>query len=145
MRQRPGLGTVCNVVVIGSVLNGTLAVVLAPHALPVQITALVGAVVLNGVATGAYIGAGLGAGPRDGLSTGIATRGFSLRLVRTAIELTVLVAGWLLGGAVGVGTVLYALAIGPITHLTIPALRLRGLAEPAPARRDAVDRKPSTG
>ncbi len=124
LRQRPGVGTVCNVVVIGLVINVTLATVPAPHRLAVQIVVLVVAVVLNGIATGAYIGAGLGPGPRDGLSTGIAARGRSLRLVRTGIEVTVLALGWLLGGTVGVGTVLYALAIGPITHLTIPALRL---------------------
>lgn len=124
LRQRPGLGTVCNVVVIGLVINLTLAIVPAPHELAPQVVVLVGGVVLNGVATGAYIGAGLGPGPRDGLSTGIAARGHSLRVVRTVVELSVLVVGWLLGGTVGVGTVLYALAIGPITHLTIPALRL---------------------
>ncbi|MGI8614925.1 MAG: YczE/YyaS/YitT family protein [Nocardioidaceae bacterium] len=123
LRQRPGLGTVCNVLVIGLVINLTLATVPAPHTVAVRVVVLVGAVALNGVATGAYIGAGLGPGPRDGLSTGIA-RGLSLRLVRTAIEISVLVLGWLLGGTVGVGTLLYALAIGPITHVTIPAFRL---------------------
>lgn len=124
LRQRPGLGTICNVVMIGLVINATLAIVPAPRELAVRVVVLVGAVVLNGIATGAYIGAGLGPGPRDGLSTGIAARGVSLRVVRTVVELSVLVAGWLLGGTVGVGTVLYALAIGPITHVTIPALRL---------------------
>jgi uncharacterized membrane protein YczE len=77
------------------------------------------------VATGLYIGAGLGPGPRDGLSTGIAGRGRSMRVVRTSVEAAVLVAGFLLGGTVGVGTVLYAVAIGPITHQTIPGLRIR--------------------
>jgi len=124
LRQRPGLGTACNVVVVGLVINATLALVPAPHGWPLQVTVLLAAVALNGVATGAYIGAGLGPGPRDGLSTGLAARGFSLRLVRTAIEVSVLVIGWLLGGTVGVGTVVYALAIGPITHVTIPAFRL---------------------
>jgi uncharacterized membrane protein YczE len=126
LRQRPGVGTVCNVVVIGSVIDLTLWVVPAPTELGVQIAVLVGGVLLNGVATGAYIGAGLGPGPRDGLSTGIAARGHSLRVVRTVVEVSVLAVGWLLGGTVGVGTVVYALAIGPITHLTIPALRLAG-------------------
>jgi uncharacterized membrane protein YczE len=78
----------------------------------------------NGVATGLYIGAGLGPGTRDGLSTGIAGRGHSMRVVRTSIEATVLVTGFLLGGTVGVGTLLYALSIGPITHITIPALAI---------------------
>jgi uncharacterized membrane protein YczE len=124
LRQRPGIGTVCNVVVVGLVLNATLVVVPAPHAVPIQAVVLVVAVVLNGIATGAYIGAGLGPGPRDGLSTGIAARGLSLRLVRTTVEVSVLAVGWLLGGTVGIGTVVYALAIGPITHVTIPALQL---------------------
>lgn len=90
---------------------------------------LLAGVVLSGIATGAYIGAGLGPGPRDGLSTGIAARGQTLRLVRTAVEVAVLAVGWLLGGTVGVGTVLYAAAIGPITHLTIPALKLSDRAK----------------
>lgn len=147
LRQRPGLGTLCNVVVIGTVLNLTLDVVPAPRALPSQVGMLVVAVLLNGLATGAYIGAGLGPGPRDGLSTGIAARGVPMRRVRTVIELSVLLTGWLLGGSVGIGTVVYALAIGPITHLTIPALRIRpgggitarpdplGVAPLRPARR----------
>jgi len=90
----------------------------------VQALVLIAAVVLNAVATGAYIGAGLGPGPRDGLTTGLAARGLSLRVVRTVVEITVLALGWLLGGTVGIGTLLYALAIGPLTHVSIPALRL---------------------
>lgn len=125
LRQRPGVGTVANVVVVGLAINATLAIVPVPHQLVVRIPVLVGAVVLNGVATGAYIGAGLGPGPRDGLSTGIAARGWSMRVVRTGVEVVVLLTGWLLGGNVGFGTLLYALAIGPITHVTIPAFRLR--------------------
>jgi uncharacterized membrane protein YczE len=134
LRQRVGLGTVCNVAVIGLVINATMAIVPAPHTLIVQIGTLVGAVVLNGIATGAYIGAGLGPGPRDGLSTGIAARGVSLRVVRTVVEVSVLALGWLLGGSVGVGTVVYALAIGPITHVTIPAMRLRSTPSPTALR-----------
>jgi uncharacterized membrane protein YczE len=130
LRQRPGLGTVCNVVVVGLVINVTLGYLPAPHPLWWRIVVLVGAVVLNGIATGAYIGAGLGPGPRDGLTTGIAARGHSVRVVRTGIEAGVLLTGWLLGGTVGVGTVLYALAIGPITHVTIPALRLDDAPSP---------------
>lgn len=124
LRQRPGVGTVCNVVVIGVVINATLALVPTPHPLGARVAVLATGVLLNATATGLYIGAGLGPGPRDGLSTGLAARGHSLRLVRTAIEVTVLAAGWLLGGTVGVGTVLYAASIGPLTHHTIPALRL---------------------
>ena len=122
LRQRPGTGTVANIVLIGLVVNATLGVVAPMHALGERIPVLVGAVLLNGLATGLYIGAGLGPGPRDGLMTGLARRGHSIRVVRTAIEVTVLVAGWVLGGNVGAGTVLYALSIGPIVHLTLPAL-----------------------
>jgi uncharacterized membrane protein YczE len=124
LRQRPGLGTLSNVVVIGLVINLTLASVPAPHALGLRIAAMLGGVFLNGIATGAYIGAGLGPGPRDGVMTGFAARGHSIRVVRTAIELTVLAAGWLLGGTVGVGTVVYALGIGPLAHIFIPLLRI---------------------
>jgi uncharacterized membrane protein YczE len=122
LRQRPGLGTLANVVVIGLVINLVLAAVPAPRAVPLQLVVMLGGVGLNGVATGAYIGAGLGPGPRDGLMTGLAARGHSLRLVRTGIELTVLVCGWLLGGTVGLGTLVYALAIGPLAHVFLPML-----------------------
>ena len=95
-----------------------------PHALAARIALLLGGVLLNGIATGAYIGAGLGPGPRDGLMTGLAARGHSIRVVRTAIEITVLAAGWALGGTVGVGTVVYALSIGPLAHFFIPLLTI---------------------
>ena len=128
LRQRPGVGTLANIVLIGLAINATLAVLPPIETLAVAVPVLVAGVLLNGVATGAYIGAGMGPGPRDGLSTGLAAKGLSLRLVRTSIELAVLGAGWLLGGEVGVGTVLYAVAIGAITHVTIPALRVRAPA-----------------
>jgi uncharacterized membrane protein YczE len=127
LRQVPGLGTVCNVVVIGLAVNATLDLLPMAQGYPARIAVLVAAVVLNGVATGCYIGSGLGAGPRDGLMTGIAARGHSIRVVRTGIELSVLLAGWLLGGTVGIGTVVYALAIGPLAHIFIPMFS-RGLA-----------------
>ena len=92
----------------------------APHALWLRWIVFTAGVVLNGVATGLYIGAGLGPGPRDGLTTGLAARGHQIRVVRTAIELSVLLAGWLLGGNVGLGTLVYALGIGPLVHFTIP-------------------------
>jgi uncharacterized membrane protein YczE len=103
LRQRPGLGTVCNVVVVGAVIDIVLAVFAPPHQTAVRWVLMLLGVALNGVATAAYIGAGLGPGPRDGLMTGLAARGHSVRTVRTAIELTVLAAGWLLGGTVGIG------------------------------------------
>jgi uncharacterized membrane protein YczE len=124
LRQRPGLGTVANATIVGTVMDLVLSLVHPPHVLWVRVALLVGGVVGNGIATGLYVGAGLGPGPRDGLSIGIAARGRSLRVVRTCIEATVLVTGILLGGTFGVGTVLYALSIGPITHVTIPALAI---------------------
>ena len=120
LRQRPGIGTVSNVILIGATMNVVLAHVHSPHALGVRIALLVCGVFLNGVATGMYIGAGLGPGPRDGLMTGLAARGHSIRVVRTGIELTVLFVGWRLGGTVGVGTVVYALSIGPLAHVFVP-------------------------
>jgi uncharacterized membrane protein YczE len=123
--QRPGLGTVANVILVGLALDGTLAFLPAPTDLGARWAFLVAGIVLNGIATGAYIGAALGPGPRDGLMVGLANRGHSLRIVRTAIELTVLVAGWLLGGTVGIGTVLFAITIGPIVHVTLPVLTRR--------------------
>jgi uncharacterized membrane protein YczE len=124
LRQRPGIGTLCNIVVIGVVINLTVDEFPLPHTLVLRFGLVLVAVALNGIATGAYIGAELGPGPRDGVTIGIASRGLSIRLVRTVIELLVLISGWLFGGTVGVGTVLYALLIGPITHVTIPQLRL---------------------
>jgi uncharacterized membrane protein YczE len=120
LRQRPGIGTLSNVVLIGLIMNVVLGHVHAPHALVARIVLLVGGVFLCGVATGAYIGAGFGPGPRDGLMTGLAARGHSIRVVRTSIEVTVLGTGWLLGGTVGVGTVVYALSIGPLAHVFVP-------------------------
>lgn len=124
LRQRPGIGTICNVVLIGLTLNATLWLLPPPHGLAWQCVVMVAAVVVNGVATGLYIGAGLGPGPRDGLMTGIAARGKSIRVVRTTIELSVLLAGWLLGGSVGIGTLVYAIGIGPLVHLFLPLLTM---------------------
>jgi uncharacterized membrane protein YczE len=124
LRLRPGIGTVANVLIVGAVIDLVLAVVPAAHPLAARIALLAGGVLLNGIATGAYIGAGLGPGPRDGLMTGLAARGHSVRVVRTAIELTVLASGWALGGTVGIGTVIYALSIGPLAHHFIPRLSI---------------------
>jgi uncharacterized membrane protein YczE len=120
LRQKPGIGTVSNVILVGGTMNVVLGHVHAPHALGVRVALLLVGVFLNGVATGMYIGAGLGPGPRDGLMTGLAARGHSIRVVRTAIEVSVLLVGWRLGGTVGVGTVVYALAIGPLAHVFVP-------------------------
>jgi uncharacterized membrane protein YczE len=123
LRQRPGIGTVCNVVLIGVAVDVTLAILPTPTDLVPRILLLTSGVVLNALAAAVYIGARLGPGPRDGLSTGFCARtGTSLRLVRTVVEVAVLVSGWLLGGTLGIGTVLYALAIGPLTQAFLPRL-----------------------
>jgi uncharacterized membrane protein YczE len=120
LRNRPGIGTVANVIVIAVTVDASLAVLPTPAGLPVRVAMMLGAVLLNAFATVLYIGAGLGPGPRDGLMTGLVARtGLSVRLVRTAIEAIVLTAGWLLGGTVGVGTVIYALGIGPLVQLLL--------------------------
>jgi uncharacterized membrane protein YczE len=124
LRQRPGFGTVSNVIVVGLAVDGTLAVLPQPHQLAVRTAYLVLGILANAVATGLYIGAGLGPGPRDGLMTGFARRGHSIRLVRTLIELSVLAIGWLLGGTVGVGTLLYAVTIGPLVGVLLPRLTI---------------------
>jgi uncharacterized membrane protein YczE len=144
LRQRPGLGTVSNVVVLGLALDAALAVLPDPTALPVRIGFLAGGILLNGVATAAYIGVHLGPGPRDGLMTGLVRRtGGSVRLVRTSIEVAVVAIGWLLGGTLGIGTVLYAVAIGPLVQLLLPRLSVpitpagrptRPAGAPAPPR-----------
>jgi uncharacterized membrane protein YczE len=127
LRQRPGVGTVANVAVVALSVDAVLALVAQPGSLLARIVLLVSGVVLNGLATAGYIGARLGPGPRDGLMTGLTARtGWSIRLVRTGIELTVLACGWLLGGTVGVGTVLYAVGIGPLTQLFLPLVVWRG-------------------
>ena len=126
LRERPGLGTVSNVVVIGLALDVALAVLPEPSSLPVRVALVPAGILLNAVATAAYIGVHLGPGPRDGLMTGLVRRtGRSVRLVRTSIEVTVVVLGWLLGGTLGVATVLYALAIGPLVHALLPRLAVR--------------------
>lgn len=121
LRELPGLGTVANAVVVGFSADLFLWLIAEPSALWVRIALMVAGVVLNGAATALYIGAQLGAGPRDGLMTGLHRRtGVSLRLVRTSLEVTVVVLGFLLGGILGVGTVLYAVAIGPLAQLMLP-------------------------
>jgi len=133
LRQKPGLGTLSNVIVVGLALELCLIAFEPAHDLATRWTLLLSGVLLNGVATGLYIGARFGPGPRDGLMTGLAARGMSLRAVRTGIELTVLAAGIALGGTFGVGTLIYALAIGPLAHVFVPALTIA----PAPVAASA--------
>jgi uncharacterized membrane protein YczE len=121
LRQRPGLGTISNVLVIGPVTDLALFVLGRPDAPALRIALMVAGIAGNALATALYIGARFGPGPRDGLMTGVVRRtGLSVRLVRTTIEVSVLAAGWLLGGVAGVGTVAYALAIGPLVHVLLP-------------------------
>jgi uncharacterized membrane protein YczE len=121
LRERPGLGTLSNVVVVGVAVDAVLAVLPAPGELPGRAAFAAAGILLNGVATAAYIGVRLGPGPRDGLMTGLVRRtGGPLGPIRTAIEVTVVLTGWLLGGTLGVVTVLYALSIGPLVHLLLP-------------------------
>jgi uncharacterized membrane protein YczE len=123
LRQRPGVGTVANVVVVGLAADAGLTLLPELHDLALRVPVFVLGLVLNGVAGGAYIGARLGPGPRDGLMTGLAARtGGHIGPIRTGIELTVLAVGWLLGGDVGPGTVAYAVTIGPLVAFFLPLL-----------------------
>ena len=140
LRQKPGIGTIANVLTIGTSVDLTMMVVPEIHGLPLRVGVLLLSIVLNGIAGGLYIGAGLGPGPRDGLMTGLVRRtGWSIRLVRTGIELSVLAIGWLMGGTVGVGTVLYAFAIGPLVQVFLPLFLI---APAAPATAETVPVNP---
>ena len=145
LRQSPGIGTLANAVVVGLALNAALTLLPAPEHLYWRVAFLVIGIVGNGVATGLYIGAGLGPGPRDGLMTGLAQRGYSIRRARTAIELSVLGLGWLLGGTVGVGTVAYALAIGPLAHFFLPRLSVTPITTGERHDSDGFTRRRSRG
>jgi uncharacterized membrane protein YczE len=141
LRQKPGIGTISNVFLIGIWADIGLWLIPSVDALPLAWAMLLSGIVLNGVAGGAYIGAGLGPGPRDGLMTGMVRRtGGSVRLIRTGIELSVVFIGWLLGGTVGLGTALYAVAIGPILQVTLPMFTIeeKNLAT-VPALENAAD------
>jgi uncharacterized membrane protein YczE len=145
LRNRPGIGTVANVIVIAVTVDLALWLMPTPTSLPVRIALMLTAVVLNAFSTVLYIGAGLGPGPRDGLMTGLVMRtGRSVRLVRTTIEVAVLTVGWLLGGTVGVGTVVYAFGIGPLVQLFVRLtpnrlLAVSGWAPVDSARRGVQD------
>ena len=133
LHERPGLGTISNVLVISAVIDPALALVPEDGSMPARVALAITGVVLNGVATAGYIGVHFGPGPRDGLMTGLVrVTGASVRLVRTAIEVAVVITGFLLGGTLGAITLLYALAIGPLTQLFLPLLSVP--AEDAPTR-----------
>lgn len=124
LREQPGLGTILNAVEIGLVVDLVLPHLPDLDPLPARVAALGVGVILVGIGSGCYIGAGLGPGPRDGLMTGIARRGMSIRVARTGIEITVLILGAALGGAIGVGTAVFALGIGPLVQIFLPHLTL---------------------
>jgi uncharacterized membrane protein YczE len=134
LRQKPGVGTICNVLVIGTAADVALLALPPIEGLALRIGFLTAAIVLNGAATAAYIGAGLGPGPRDGLTTGLVRiSGWRIGWARTAIEVAVLAIGWLLGGVAGVGTVFYALANGPLVQWFMARFEIGPKAEPATA------------
>jgi uncharacterized membrane protein YczE len=129
LREPYGLGTLLNAVIIGVVIDVTAIVLPEANSPDVAWVMLIGGVVLIGIASGLYIGASLGPGPRDGLMTGIARRGPSIRLTRAVIEITVLTAGWILGGTLGIGTLLFALGIGPLVQYFLPRLTIEPTVE----------------
>ncbi len=122
LRERPGLGTIANVLLIGIVIDVTLLWLETPESLVLRILLMLAGPLFFAIGSGFYIGVGLGPGPRDGVMTGLARRGWPVGLARATIEITVLVVGWILGGTVGVGTVLFALTIGPLVHWFLPRL-----------------------
>jgi uncharacterized membrane protein YczE len=122
LHQRPGMGTLCNIVFVGLSVNATLDVTADPHRLTFRAIALVAGILAIGVGTGLYVGAGFGPGPRDGLMTGFAARGVSIRVSRTVTECVVLLVGLAMGGSVGIGTVVFTVTIGPLVHRLLPLL-----------------------
>ncbi|MDX2381700.1 MAG: hypothetical protein QNM02_18305 [Acidimicrobiia bacterium] len=128
LREQPGTGTILNAIEIGLVVDLVLPLLPQTDQLALRCAMVVGGVLLIAVGSGFYIGAGLGPGPRDGLMTGIARRGPSIKVARTGIEVTVLVIGVMLGGAIGVGTAVFALSIGPLVERILPSLTM---TEPA--------------
>ncbi|NLF05101.1 MAG: hypothetical protein GX593_08915 [Actinomycetales bacterium] len=124
LRQRPGTGTVANALLVGVFVDVGLWLLPEVSHLGLRIAMLAGGIALCGASTGLYVGAGLGPGPRDGLMTGLAARGIPLGAARVGIELTALAIGWVLGGTVGVGTLAFALLIGPVVHWSVPRMRI---------------------
>ncbi len=139
LRERPGLGTLANAVLIGVFIDLTVLTVDTPSRLLSQIALMIVGVVLVGIGSGLYIGVRLGPGPRDGLMTGLAKRGFSLRLARTGVEAVAMLVGWMLGGTVGVGTLVFALGIGPLVQVFLPRFDLGG-ASPQPNPSSTIGR-----
>ena len=126
LRQRPGPGTLANALAVGAFADAGLWLIPEIDLLVPRIALLVGGIALCGWATGLYVGAGLGPGPRDGLMTGLAARGIPVGAARLVIELSALGVGWALGGTIGLGTVAFAVLVGPVVHWSLPRLRLDG-------------------
>lgn len=124
LRERPGVGTVLNVLLIGTTLDAALWLIPDISATTLRWALLVASTPIFAIGSGLYIGVGLGSGPRDGVMTGLARRGWPVGVARAAIEFGALVIGWLLGGTVGIGTLYFALSIGPLVHLALPRLRV---------------------
>lgn len=138
LRERPGLGTISNIFVIGIAVDASLSTVPELETTATRVALALTGIALNGVATAAYIGVQLGSGPRDGLMTGLVRRtGGSVRLVRTAIEIAVVVVGFVLGGTLGLVTIIYAVSIGPLTHLLMPRFVVGDVRESEPRFRPA--------
>ncbi|GAA1913268.1 membrane protein [Microbacterium aoyamense] len=126
LRQKPGVGTIANILLVGTSMQVVLTVFPPVEGVIAQFATLLGGIVLVAVASGLYIGARFGPGPRDGLMTGLhAKLGWPIWVCRAGVELSVLLVGWLLGGTVGIGTVLFAVLIGPLVHIALPLLDTR--------------------
>lgn len=133
LRQKPGIGTIANILILGTAMQITLWLVPPISGVVAQFATLVGGILLVAIASGLYIGARFGPGPRDGLMTGLHSRfGIPIWAARGSVEVTVLILGWLLGGTVGIGTVLFALTIGPLVHITLPLLDTARVRTPPP-------------
>lgn len=139
LRERPGLGTILNAIVIGLVVDLTLPWIPSIDLLVVRFALMIGGIVVIAIGSGWYIGSGLGPGPRDGLMTGLAKRtiaghAVSIRAARTAVEILVLVAGVALGGSVGIGTAAFTFGIGPLVHVFLPLLTMSDVRTTKPQR-----------
>ena len=125
LRQAPGLATILNAVLVGVTADIFLSIVPEANAMPLRIFLMLGGIVVTGIGSGFYIGAGLGSGPRDGLMVGLVKRGINIGKARTGVEIAVLLAGVALGGSIGIGTIVFAVLIGPIVAKTLPLLQIR--------------------
>ncbi len=125
LRQAPGLATILNAIEIGVTADIFLSIVPQAHSMPLRIILMLGGIVTTGIGSGFYIGAGLGPGPRDGLMIGLAKRGINVGKARTGVEIAVLISGMLLGGSIGIGTIAFAVLIGPIVAKTLPLFKIR--------------------